>query len=86
MVTDVYRCLMAWVRCNTLLRATVTSCSVSQLGQYLTYNQMSGVLNETQFTNYNILVDACLSAGAYCEIYIHKDARYDGKVSCIDVI
>ena len=47
--------------------------------QYLTYSQMTGVLNETQFTNYNMLVEACLSTGAYCEIDIHNYARYDGK-------
>jgi endoglucanase len=49
--------------------------------QYLTYNQSTGVLNETQFSNYNMLVSDCLSTGAYCEIDIHNYARYDGQVS-----
>ncbi|KIJ14619.1 glycoside hydrolase family 5 protein [Paxillus involutus ATCC 200175] len=48
--------------------------------QYLTYNQMTGVLNETQFANYNMLVNACLTTGAYCEIDIHNYARYDGQI------
>ncbi|OJA11279.1 hypothetical protein AZE42_11577 [Rhizopogon vesiculosus] len=48
--------------------------------QYLTYNQMTGVLNETQFSNYNMLVSDCLSTGAYCEIDIHNYARYDGEI------
>ena len=53
--------------------------------QYLTYNQMTGVLNETQFANYNMLVNACLSTGAYCEIDIHNYARYDGEVGIVPV-
>ncbi|KAF8136906.1 glycoside hydrolase superfamily [Boletus edulis] len=48
--------------------------------QYLTYSQMTGVLNQTQFYNYNMLVNACLSTGAYCEIDIHNYARYDGEI------
>ncbi|KAG1741454.1 glycoside hydrolase family 5 protein [Suillus paluster] len=48
--------------------------------QYLTYNQMTGVLNETQFANYNMLVSDCLSTGALCEIDIHNYARYDGEI------
>jgi endoglucanase len=48
--------------------------------QYLTYGQMTGVLNETQFANYNTLVSDCLSTGAYCVIDIHNYARYDGEV------
>ncbi|KAF8434494.1 glycoside hydrolase superfamily [Boletus edulis BED1] len=44
--------------------------------QYLTYSQMTG----TQFYNYNMLVNACLSTGAYCEIDIHSYARYDGEI------
>ncbi|KAH7921564.1 glycoside hydrolase family 5 protein [Leucogyrophana mollusca] len=48
--------------------------------QYLTYNQSTGTLNETQFANYNMLVSACLSVGAHCEIDIHNYARYDGEI------
>jgi endoglucanase len=48
--------------------------------QYLTYNQSTGVLNETQFSNYNMLLSDCLSTGAYCEIDIHNYARYDGQI------
>jgi hypothetical protein len=55
--------------------------------QYLTYNQSTSVLNETQFSNYNMLVSDCLSTGAHCEIDIHNYARYDGEVSdCTPVI
>ena len=54
--------------------------------QYLTYNQMTGVLDETQFSNYNTLVNACLSTGAYCIIDIHNYARYDGGVSPVPVM
>ncbi|KAH0834831.1 glycoside hydrolase family 5 protein [Lanmaoa asiatica] len=43
--------------------------------QYLTYNKTTGVLNETQFSNYNILVDACLSTGAYCGIDVCPQLR-----------
>ncbi|KAG9310013.1 glycoside hydrolase family 5 protein [Chiua virens] len=48
--------------------------------QYLTYNQMTGTLNQTQFANYNMLVDACLSTGAYCEIDIHNYARFNDEI------
>ncbi|KAG1859185.1 glycoside hydrolase family 5 protein [Suillus tomentosus] len=48
--------------------------------QYLTYNQPTSVLNETQFSNYNMLVSDCLSTGAHCEIDIHNYARYDGEI------
>ncbi|KAG2340982.1 glycoside hydrolase family 5 protein [Suillus weaverae] len=48
--------------------------------QYLTYNQSTGVLNETQFSNYNMLVSDCLSTGAHCEIDIHNYARYNGQI------
>ena len=54
--------------------------------QYLTYNQMTGVLNETQFANYNMLVNACLDTGAYCIIDIHNYARYNGEVRPVLVI
>jgi endoglucanase len=48
--------------------------------QYLTNGQMTGVLDETHFSNYNMLVSDCLSTGAHCEIDIHNYARYDGQV------
>ncbi|KAG2132688.1 glycoside hydrolase family 5 protein [Suillus bovinus] len=48
--------------------------------QYLTNDQMTGVLDETQFSKYNMLVSDCLSTGAYCEIDIHNYARYNGQV------
>ncbi|KAG1729718.1 glycoside hydrolase family 5 protein [Suillus lakei] len=48
--------------------------------QYPTLDQMTGVLDETQFANYNMLVSDCLSTGAYCEIDIHNYARYDGQI------
>ncbi|KAG1902489.1 glycoside hydrolase family 5 protein [Suillus fuscotomentosus] len=48
--------------------------------QYLTNDQMTGVLDETQFANYNTLVSDCLSTGAYCLIDIHNYARYNGQV------
>jgi hypothetical protein len=48
--------------------------------QYLTRDQMTGVLDETQFANYNMLVSDCLSTGAYCVIDIHNYARYNGQV------
>ncbi|EGO03449.1 glycoside hydrolase family 5 protein [Serpula lacrymans var. lacrymans S7.3] len=48
--------------------------------QYLTDNVMTGTLNETMFANYNMLVAACLSTGAHCEIDIHNYARYDGEI------
>lgn len=48
--------------------------------QYLTNDQMTGVLDETQFANYNMLVTDCLSAGAHCVIDIHNYARFNGQV------
>lgn len=48
--------------------------------QYLTRDQMTGVLDETQFANYNMLVSDCLSTGAYCVIDIHNYARYNGQI------
>lgn len=48
--------------------------------QYLTNDQMVGVLDETQFANYNKLVSDCLSTGAHCVIDIHNYARYNGQV------
>ncbi|KAG1779456.1 glycoside hydrolase family 5 protein [Suillus placidus] len=48
--------------------------------QYLTNDQMTGVLDETQFANYNMLVSDCLSTGAYCVIDIHNYARYNGQI------
>ncbi|KAG9311733.1 glycoside hydrolase family 5 protein [Chiua virens] len=48
--------------------------------QYLTLNQMTGVLNDGQFAKYNMLVEACLSTGAHCVIDIHNYARYDGNI------
>ncbi|KAG2358509.1 glycoside hydrolase family 5 protein [Suillus spraguei] len=49
--------------------------------QYLTNDQMTGVLNETQFANYNILVSGCLSTGAHCLIDIHNYGRFNGQAS-----
>ncbi|KAG2053134.1 glycoside hydrolase family 5 protein [Suillus hirtellus] len=48
--------------------------------QYLTNDQMTGVLDETQFAKYNMLVSDCLSTGAHCLIDIHNYGRYNGQV------
>ncbi|KAG1815176.1 glycoside hydrolase family 5 protein [Suillus subaureus] len=48
--------------------------------QYLTNDQMTGVLDKTHFANYNMLVSDCLSTGAYCEIDLHNYARYNGQI------
>ncbi|KAG1837369.1 glycoside hydrolase family 5 protein [Suillus subalutaceus] len=48
--------------------------------QYLTNDQMTGVLDETHFANYNMLVSDCLSTGAHCVIDIHNYARYNGQI------
>jgi len=48
--------------------------------QYLTSDQMTGVLNDAKFSNYNMLVSDCLSTGAHCVIDIHNYARYNGQV------
>ncbi|KAG2068888.1 cellulase-domain-containing protein [Suillus decipiens] len=49
--------------------------------QYLTNDKMTGVLDETQFAKYNMLVSDCLSTGAHCVIDIHNYARFNGQAS-----
>ncbi|KAG2146314.1 glycoside hydrolase family 5 protein [Suillus clintonianus] len=48
--------------------------------QYLTSDQMTGVLDANQFANYDMLVSDCLSTGAHCVIDIHNYARYNGQI------
>ncbi|KAG2358244.1 glycoside hydrolase superfamily [Suillus spraguei] len=48
--------------------------------QYLTNDKMTGVLDETQFAKYNMLVSDCLSTGAHCVIDIHNYARFNGQI------
>ena len=50
--------------------------------QFLTDNVATGTLNQTYFTEYNALVQACLATGASCIIDIHNYARWNGEV-CI---
>ncbi|KUJ24202.1 endoglucanase [Mollisia scopiformis] len=40
----------------------------------------SSTLDPTNFGNYNSLVQACLSTGAYCLIDIHNYARFNGAI------
>ncbi|KDQ55158.1 glycoside hydrolase family 5 protein [Jaapia argillacea MUCL 33604] len=48
--------------------------------QFLTNNTETGVLNPTDFAEYNTLVQDCLSTGAYCIIDLHNYARYNGAI------
>ncbi|KAE9381822.1 glycoside hydrolase family 5 protein [Stipitochalara longipes BDJ] len=47
--------------------------------QYLT-NNMIGPLDDTNFGNYDLLMQACLKTGAYCMIDIHNFARWNGGI------
>ncbi|KIJ63195.1 glycoside hydrolase family 5 protein [Hydnomerulius pinastri MD-312] len=48
--------------------------------QFLTNNEATGVLNETNFAEYDALVQACLTTGASCIIDIHNYARFNGDI------
>lgn len=43
--------------------------------QFLTNNVITGTLNETNFAEYDALVQACLTTGASCIIDLHNYAR-----------
>ena len=47
--------------------------------QYLTNNKI-GPLDDKNFANYDLLMQACLKTGAYCVIDIHNFARWDGGI------
>lgn len=49
--------------------------------QFLTNDVVTGTLNETNFVEYDDLVQACLVTGASCVIDIHNYARWNGEVS-----
>ncbi|EIW76534.1 hypothetical protein CONPUDRAFT_130615 [Coniophora puteana RWD-64-598 SS2] len=48
--------------------------------QYLTNNEATGTLNQTNFAEYDALVQACLETGASCIIDIHNYARFNGEI------
>jgi endoglucanase len=47
--------------------------------QYLT-NNVIGPLDDKNFGNYDLLMQACLKTGAYCMIDIHNFARWNGGI------
>ncbi|EGO03450.1 carbohydrate-binding module family 1 protein/Glycoside hydrolase family 5 protein [Serpula lacrymans var. lacrymans S7.3] len=48
--------------------------------QFLTNNVLTGTLNQTNFAEYDTLVQACLATGASCIIDIHNYARWNGEI------
>ncbi|KAF4616423.1 hypothetical protein D9613_008470 [Agrocybe pediades] len=48
--------------------------------QFLTGGLQTAKLNQTRFTEYDNLVQACLNTGAHCVIDVHNYARFNGKV------
>ncbi len=48
--------------------------------QYLVGNNLGGPLDQTNFTKYDMLVQACLTTGAHCIIDIHNYARWNGAI------
>ncbi|KAF9230428.1 glycoside hydrolase family 5 protein, cellulose binding module 1 [Melanogaster broomeanus] len=48
--------------------------------QFLTNNVATGTLDETNFAEYDALVQACLATGASCIIDIHNYARWNGAI------
>ncbi len=48
--------------------------------QYLVGNNLGGPLDQTNFTKYDMLVQACLNTGAHCIIDIHNYARWNGAI------
>ncbi|KAE9376550.1 glycoside hydrolase family 5 protein [Stipitochalara longipes BDJ] len=48
--------------------------------QFLVNGVLGGTLNSANLSEYNTLVQACLSTGAHCIIDIHNYARWDGGI------
>ncbi|EGN97356.1 glycoside hydrolase family 5 protein [Serpula lacrymans var. lacrymans S7.3] len=48
--------------------------------QYLTNNVLTGTLDETNFAEYDTLVQGCLGTGASCIVDIHNYARWNGQI------
>ncbi|KAH8789115.1 glycoside hydrolase superfamily [Hyaloscypha finlandica] len=48
--------------------------------QFLVNGVLGGTLNSANLSEYNTLVQACLSTGAYCIIDIHNYARWNGGI------
>lgn len=48
--------------------------------QFLVNGVLGGTLNSANLSEYNALVQDCLSTGAYCIIDIHNYARWDGGI------
>ncbi|KJA16679.1 glycoside hydrolase family 5 protein [Hypholoma sublateritium FD-334 SS-4] len=48
--------------------------------QFLTEDAATGVLNMTNFAEYNALVNACLGTGAFCIVDVHNYARFNGQI------
>ncbi|KAF9564541.1 cellulase-domain-containing protein [Agrocybe pediades] len=48
--------------------------------QFLTGGVQTAKLNQTRFTEYDNLVQACLNTGAHCVIDVHNYARFNGKI------
>ncbi|MCJ1238836.1 Endoglucanase EG-II [Varicellaria rhodocarpa] len=48
--------------------------------QYLVNNNLGGTLDDANLANYDALVQACLTTGAYCIIDIHNYARWNGQI------
>ncbi|KAF9482685.1 cellulase-domain-containing protein [Pholiota conissans] len=48
--------------------------------QFLSNDAQTGTLNETNFAEYNDLVNACLATGASCIVDVHNYARFNGAI------
>jgi endoglucanase len=61
------------------LKSMFPDSSIAVSWQYLT-NNVIGPLDEKNFGNYDLLMQACLKTGAYCMIDIHNFARWNGGI------
>lgn len=48
--------------------------------QFLTNDQPTGSINETNFKEYDDLVQTCLATGASCIVDVHNYARYNKEI------
>ena len=48
--------------------------------QFLVSSKLGGILDATNFGEYDKLMQGCLATGAYCIIDIHNYARWNGQV------
>lgn len=59
---------------------TIADLHAATSWQYIVNDKVGGKLDDSNFANFDLLMQTCLDTGAYCMIDIHNFGRWDGEI------